>query len=308
MSLAFQRFFIPAVQVEVPGFVISNFDGTGLRMEWTISRDNTNKPDEGEIRIFNLAPLVSRTIHETWQVANASGLGVGMLLIFSIGWDRIPVRLFVGDVWDMLPEERTPTDVVSVFKLGDGNRAQRDQVAGRDFHAAPVEIVLEWLVQIPPSPADTGGGGLGLIFPPESKALIKAAAAEVAKLQGSNLTFGNIPKGLNIREEIDMIMDTLGLEWRVHNGAFTVMRGGIINKPGPILTPGTGLISYTPQNDGGITLTALADPAVEPGIQIQVLGNLGKPVGEISYRVTRVIFSGSTDDESVMLVTGRKSL
>jgi hypothetical protein len=277
-------------------------------MEWSIQRDNTNKPDTGEIRVFNLAAKVSRVIHETWQALHASGLGSGMLLVFSIGWDRIPKRVFLGDVWDFIPEQRTPTDVVSVFKLGDGNRAQRDQVVGRSFHAVSIDIVLDYLVELPPATVDVGGGGLGLIFPPESKALVKAAAAEVKTLQGSDLTFGNIPAGANTREAIDIIMDTLGLEWRVQNGEFVVMRGGIINKPGPILTPGTGLVSYETQTDGGITITALANPQVEPGIQIQVLDNLAKPVGELAYRVTKVSFNGSTDEDSLMNITARKAL
>ena len=84
------------------------------------------------------------------------------------------------------------------------------------------------------------------------------------------------------------------------------MRGGVINKPGPILRPSTGLINYAPRNDGGIVLRSLAVPETEPGIQIQVQDDRGKPFAEPVYRVERVNFNGTTDEDSIMEVEAAK--
>jgi hypothetical protein len=313
VSLAFQRFFIPAVKVIVPLFTgtpiaISNLDGSGLRIEWDLARDNTSTPDEGEVRIYNLSPTLRGTIYESWKVLQTrqvSGVGSGMELDLSIGFDKIAKRVFLGDVWDFVPEERTPTDVISIFRLGDGNRAQRDQATSRAFVAVSIADVLDYFIRLPPSAPDAGGGGLGLIYPPEARALIKAEAAKLPKALQS---WPNVPDGLNTRELIDLVMETLGLEWRVHNGEFIAMRGGIINRPGSgiDLRPGTGLISYTPRNDGGVSLTALAVPEAEPGIQVVVTNDLGKPFAEPFYRVERVSFNGSTDGDSLMSMDAAK--
>lgn len=300
MVAAFQRFYIPAVRLETAQGILSNLDGNGLRFEWEIARDNTNKADEGTITVYNLAPTVSGAIFEAWQALSRAS---GYLVTFAIGWDGVPQTVFRGDVWELIPDRRTPTDSMMVLKLGDGNRTLRDQTVGRSFSNVKIEIVLDYLVQLPPAPTDAGGGGLGLIYPPESKALVKQAASELP-IQ----TFGNIPAGANTREAVDIIMDTLGLEWRVHNGEFVAMRGGVINKPGPLIRPGTGLISYERRNDGGIIFSALANPEVEPGIQVLVQDDFGKPFGEPAYRVEKVRFAGSTDEESLMDVEAAKAV
>lgn len=300
MVAAFQRFFIPAVRLETAQGVITNLTGDGLRFEWELNRDNTNKADEGVITVYNLAPALSGSIFEAWQALSRAS---GYLITFAIGWDGVPQTVFRGDVWNFIPERRSPTDAMTVFHLGDGNKNLRDQAVGRSFSNVKIDIVLDYLVNLPPAPADAGGGGLGLIYPPESKALVKQAASELP-IQ----TFGNIPAWANTREAVDIIMDTLGLEWRVHNGAFVVMRGGVINRPGPLIRPGTGLISYEKRNDGGIVLSALANPEVEPGIQIFVQDDRGKPFGEPAYRTEKVRFFGDTDGESLMEVEGAKAV
>ncbi len=298
MVAAFKRFFVPAVRFATAQGVISNLTGDGLLMEWQVTRDNTNKADEATVAVYNLSPILTGAIFQAWQVLSAAS---GYLVTLSIGWDGVPQKLMRGDVWDFVPARRTPTDSVAVFKIGDGNKSLRDQVVGKSFKGAKISIVLEYLVSIPSTAPDIGGGGLGLIYPPESKAVVAAAAAELPVQ-----TWGNIPAGANTREAINLIMDTLGLEWRVHNGEFVVMRAGVINKPGPLIRPGTGLISYEKRNDGGIIFSALANPEVEPGIQVFVQDDFGKPFGEPVYRVERVTFAGSTAGDSLMDVQAAK--
>ncbi len=301
MVAAFKRFFVPAVSIGTPNGIITNLDSSGVRIEWEIVRDNTNRPDQGQITVYNLSPTFTAVLFETWQAVSR---GVGYTITFSIGWDRVPQVVFVGDVWELIPDQRTPSDVLTIFKLGDGNKTLRDQAVGRSFSNVKIDIVLDWLVSLPPAPTDAGGGGLGLIYPPESKAVVAAASAELPVQ-----TWGNIPAYANTRDAINIIMDTLGLEWRVHNNQFIVMRGGVINRPNPpLIRPGTGLISYEKRNDGGIQFEALANPEVEPGIQLFVQDDFGKPFGEPVYRCESVAFRGSTDEDSLMAVEGAKTV
>lgn len=300
MVAGFKRFYLPAVKLNTAQGIVTNLNGQGIRFTWEISRDNTNKADTGTISIFNLSPTFRGALFEAWTALSKAS---GYLVEFGIGWEGVPETVIRGDVWRLVPEQRTPTDVETIISIGDGNKPLRDQAVGRSFAGTKIDIVLDYLVGLPPAPTDAGGGGLGLIYPPESKALVKTASAELP-IQ----TWGNIPAGANTREAIDLIMDTLGLEWRVQNGAFIVMRGGVSNKPPPIIAPRSGLIRYAVRDDGGIELDALADPRVEPGVQILVQDDLGKSFGEPAYRVERVVFRGDTRGESVMTVSGAKAL
>lgn len=290
----FSRFFIPAVRFRAFAIEVQNLDGQGLRMEWEVTRDNTQTPDEGVIRIFNLAPVVSGTIYEMWEARAA-------LLAFKseieIGWDGTPQQLMIGDTWDITPQERTTTDVITTLKFGDGAQALRDQVVGQTFNGANITWLVQRLVTFPPRKADAGLGGLGLLYPAESKTLVEAAAAVTP-----TKVLRRLVKGRNTRATVSSLMEIIGLEWRIHNGAFVAMRGGVINRPGPILRPSTGLLGYSKRNDGGILVEALANPDVEPGIQIQVQDDLEKPFGALVYRVEKVRFRGTTAGESLMSI------
>ena len=142
-----------------------------------------------------------------------------------------------------------------------------------------------------------------MTYTAESRALFATAASATPFSR-----FRNIPAGLSTREHIATLMATIGLTWRVQNGAFIAMRNGAIKRPGPILRPGTGLINYQVRNDGGITLQALTDAEVEPGIQLQVQDDERKPFGALLYRVERVRFFGSTRAESIMEIEAAKAV
>lgn len=308
MALAFQRFFIPAVRISIPmltgiPLVIENLDGQGIRVMWSIQRDNTNKADQGTVTIYNLSPTLSGTIFQNWQVFQTrvgSGVGAGMELDLAIGYDKLPSRVFLGSVWDMVAEDRSEANEVrTIFQLGDGNDSIRDEAIGRDYHNVEIAILVRFLVELPAG----GGGGLGLIYPPESAALITLAQSEVPVQ-----AFDNIPNGYSVRDVIDMALGTLGLSWRVHNGEFIVLRGGIVSRPGPILRPGNGLIDYTPRNDGGVDATSLARADMEPGVQFFVQDDNGRAFAEPFYRATKVDFEGDTRGNSTMNVTGSKGV
>lgn len=307
------QLFRPAVRLNTATADIANLDGLSLRIDWSITRDNTNRVDQAEFIVYNLAPKVRDQIYNDWKelvdapsnrvpIGSALPTTLGYIVEFQLGWRGVAKRVFVGDVWDLIPRQRTPTDTLTIFKCGDGQRNLRDSTIPSTFHNVNIATVLDYLVQLPPNAEDIGGGGLGLIFPKESKALIAQAASELAFT-----SFTNIPAGSNTKDAIDIVMDTIGLEWRVHNGAFIAMRGGIVNRPGLILKPASGLQSATPRNGGGIDLVAFANPDAEPGVQIQVQNQDGSPVEELAYRTDSVSFSGSTGGSSQMEISASKT-
>lgn len=307
MVAAFKRFFIPAVRLDTAVGPVLNLDGNGIKFEWDVFRDNTNTTDQGTITIYNLSEAFRKLLFESWQTAvSASSILIqvqlGYLVQFHLGWEGLPELLLRGDVWKIVPSDRRSVpEVRTIINIGDGNKTTRDQTVGRSFVNVGIANVLDYLIALPPAGNDVGGGGLGLVFTPESKAIINAA---VAKLPIQ--TWNNIPAGANTREAIDVIMATLGLEWRIYNGEFVAMRGGIINRPGEVISPRSGLIDYTPRDDGGVSVSAMANPRVEPGLQIFVTDNLGKNLAEPVYRVESVRFHGSSDGQSLMDIEAKK--
>ncbi len=298
---SFTRYLIPAVSFQAfDQPTIDNLDGNGLLIEWEVMRDNTPAADEGEVRIYNLAPSTSGAIHELWQTRSAS---LGFPCTLSVGWDRVAQKLIQADIYSIIPQERTPTDVVSIFRFGDGNNNLRDAITTKTYSNVKISVAIEFLVKLPFAAADgTFQGGLGLGYPKATRDLVNAAAAATPLP-----TLRTITPARNVRQRVTEMMETIGLDWRVHNGAFIAMRAGaILDRPPVILRPGNGLISYSKRDDGGITLDALANADVEPGLQVQVQDDDGKPFGELVYRVEKVAFSGSTSGESLMFVEGAK--
>lgn len=300
MVAPFQRFFIPAVKFRAFTLGFENLDGRGIRVQWNVVRDNTSTPDEGVVRIFNLSSRLVGAMHEAWETRRPLST---FRVELDIGWDGVAQRLITGDLWDFTPERKTPTDRITIMKFGDGSQAIRDQVVGRTFNGVGIDEALSFLIKLEPASADAGSGGLGLIYPPASRALVIAAA---------NLTplplLRNLVQGRSTRVTIDDLMSTIGLEWRVHNNTFIAMRAGVINRPGPILRPGNGLLHYEKRNDGGAILDAYALPDVEPGIQVQVQDNLGRAFGAPLYRVEKTIFNGDSIGESTMRVEAAKAV
>lgn len=299
MTTAVRRFFRPSVELVTSNGVVSNLDGDGLRFSWRIRRDNTPKADEGDVSIWNLSPGFRGEVYESWAAISGT---TGYSVTFSLGWDGVPERLFSGEVFDFIPDRRSPTDVETIFSIGDGNQALRDSALTSSFSKIKISTLLSYLIPLPANSSDAGQGGLGLIFPPESKELVDQAVSE------TSLKTISVPPGGTTRDAINLIMETIGLEWRVSNGRFIALRGGIVNRPGELLRPGSGLISYERRSDSGISLTALANPKVEPGLQIQVQDDEGRPFAEPLYRVESVEFTGDTDGQSLMTVEGRKAL
>ena len=74
------------------------------------------------------------------------------------------------------------------------------------------------------------------------------------------------------------------------------------------LKPSSGLLDWSPMDDGGIACVALAQPSMRPGIQIVIRDAFDRPVGAPGFRVETVQFTGATDADSIMNLTARRSI
>ena len=161
---------------------------------------------------------------------------------------------------------------------------------------------LLFLITAPVNTGDIGGGGLGLKLRTADKIFLEQQAFKLSLQQISNS-----PAFASTKQAADWLMATLGLEWRVQNGFFIPMQGGINNDPAIELSPNSGLIGYAKRDDGGITLTALAIPEVQPGLRIVVRDEKGLNVDAPLYRVDTVSFTGSTQGESIMAIEAERA-
>ena len=281
---------------------ILNLDGSGLHIAWTIMRTRSSKTDYGEVTIRNLSTAFRLGLYATWQQFNA--LPTGFKLGMHIGWGGTVNLVMSGDVWEILPEVREGEDVLTVFRFGEGQRQVKESTT-----PTPKQYTYEagnalglWLtvqdmfVQL---------GGLR-IDPSMLNVFTTAVTSTPIAASGSWDLSGELVDNIN-----DML-DTFGLEWKVYNGQVIFMSRGITTSSASplavLLTPTTGLLDWTPMDDGGINCVALAQPSMRPGVQFIVQDGFGIPVGAPGFRAETVLFNGQTDGESLMTLTGRRSI
>lgn len=288
----FRRYWNPGAKFECSVAVFESLRGSDLTIEWQARRDNTLAPDTAQIRIFNPLPSRARAVEELWR--HFQRAPVGAIAELSIGWDGVTHQLMRGDITRVMYGP-SYADRTLVIELGDGQKAWEGSTVGPSISGSTIADVLTMLITLPYSVTGGGIGGLGYILPAESRATIAAAA-------GSSVPYRGVPVGRSTGEVVRILLETLGLSGRVQNGVFWVMRGQVINRPGPVFKPSTGLLYFRPREDGGAQIEALGDPSVEPGIQVQVRDDNNRPKGAAVYRVEQAVWSGSTRGQSVMTV------
>lgn len=297
MAVVFPEYLYPSARLILVPAPIVNFDGDGLKIEWDIQRTRGGDPDQGTITVYNLSPFARKAIHEAWKAFTQ--VITGYLVEFGIGWGALTERVFVGDCWNFIPEVRVGEDVLSVFHLGDGNQRIRDATTlGTSFVSSSLDPIITLLVSAPPPV------GMGFPIDPASKAYFLAQAAAMPVQTWNNWVLAGDPQ-----DRLDELIDTLGLEWKIHNGAFIVLDKGNSATAAPlatVLNSGSGLLEWAQEDDGSIAVQALANPNVKPGSQIVVQDSFGVPVGAVAHRVDSVRFVGSTDGDSLMHIVARK--
>lgn len=299
----FRQYFIPATTITffTPPhqrvFLLSDREGTSLRIEWDIRLTRTSSADQASFRIFNLTRGVREILHRAWKLGNTASTQLGIQC--GLGWDDMPQTVFIGQIWEFLPEAHTGTDIVTVIEAGDGAVTLRDSTntLGSSFAKQTLNLVIEYIVsnvlQVPIDPA--------------TSELILERAAELPVKSWDNYVVNGDPQ-----DRLDELMDTLGLEWKIYRGRFIALDKGIrgtTDRPtAPVISPGTGMLAWSEQDDEGLAITALCNPKVVPGVQVAVFDANGKTIGAQRHRVTDVRFFGANYGESLMEVIARKAV
>jgi hypothetical protein len=277
---------------------ILNLDGNGLKLEWDILRTRSSKTDEAEITVYNLSQAFRLQWYAVYRAFEPVG---GMKVGIHIGWGGTVNLVMYGSAWEMIPERKTGTDVLTTVRIGDGQAAVK---------LGPAVLLPTQTVGQPNILFDllkVEFGKIPLILDEDQRPMWQEATARtILPSPFSYTTSGELIDNLT-----DLIA-TMGLEWKLINGRVVFMDRGITassqNPLATVLTASTGLLEWEETDGGGVRCQALAQPSVLPGTQITVLSELGVPVGAPFYRVESARFTGSTDGPSLMVVEGRRGV
>lgn len=281
---------------------IYNLDGTGLHISWDVMRTRSSKTDYGEATVTNLSPAFRRLLYETWQTYNATptGFRVGV----HIGWGGTVNLVMMGDCWEMIPERRSGEDVLTIFKFGEGQKPVKEgstDTPKQYTYEAGNALGLWLTIQ------DMFHNLGGLRIDPTMEPIFTAAVVRTPLAASGSWSLAG-----ELVDDINDLLDTFGLEWKVYNGVVIFMDRGITATSQDALAvrlkASTGLLQWEMMDDSGIACVALAQPSVHPGTQITVEDAFGMPVGAPGYRVETVQFTGATDSESLMSLTARRSI
>lgn len=239
----------------------------GLDIEFNVVKTLKKEPNTLVLKIYNLEEEKRRAIEEKKNP----------IVQLSAGYEDNIAVIFLGDVRDAGSAFEVP-DWVTTLESGDGERATRFDRVNRAFRAG---TSLETILRETAKAMNIGEGNLNRII---KKGRLIEAAAETNN--------GMVVSGSASRE-MDRLVRSAGLEWSIQDNTFQVLEAGK-TLPGEavVLTPNTGLIgSPTIDNDGILQFTALLNPEIIPGRQLQVKSLLI----DSRFRVERAEYTGTVD-------------
>jgi hypothetical protein len=224
------------VQVEIGKPGQSGRSWTDLRIAFDIKKGTGRSPNEARIEIYNLN-------RDSENACQEDGAMVRLLAGYGT-----PSLIFQGDI-DQVLLERRPPDRVTVIQARDAGQAfSRARIRKTISGQTTARKVLGYLADA----AELALGPLGL-------------AADVIISQGLAL---NGP----VRDELDRIAATLGVDWWVTDGQLVALQPGEHTGETVVdLGPDSGLVgSPTPvveknRATKGVEVVALLQPAISPG-------------------------------------------
>lgn len=304
MTAPFPFFLYPTATLTAtttPPLVVQNLDGDGLRIDWTCSKSNKPESDTAEIVIYNLGRPQRELLAALVPVLPAFSFRA----VLSVGWGRVATPQFVppfvllqGNIKKIVPSRKTRTDVLTIFEIGDSVYSQRDTVTAQVLNNIQG---FTWSTAVAAVAAQQGRA-----VAPQALAAIDAAATRrripLTQLRNLNLRSGDLDQVLTD------LLETLKLNYVVENDIVHVFdtSGLRLDLPQVVLSASGGLLSYSEEDDGAVSFSALANPLVQPGSQVVVLDELNLIVGGGPLRVERIDFAGSTAANSTMDGIARK--
>ena len=251
--------------------------GHGLFTSWDVRKEWGPNNDSATLSIANLDLPFRKALS-----ARLALPGPTLQVQLLVGWSGLPEQLYLGEVRKCTPEERTRTDVFTVFELSDGGVSARatPPPGGADFGAAVLTVILKLTQQ------------LGYVMSGAAALAIQSAAS--TKFIFAN-NYQQVYDG-GPRDQLDQLMMSIGLNWGIANGFFHVYRAGKRDDVIPgILTPNAGLLTWEEQDNGAIAFTALGQSRFEPGMQLTIMNEIGVTLGGGPLRLDHIQFTGSNE-------------
>ena len=225
-----------SVQVGQPGQRVSEW--SQLRTSFRVTKTTKKEPNKAEIRVYNLSPdSISRA-----QEKNA--------IVRLMAGYQIPQTIFLGDI-DSAEVERSRTDTILKIQAQDGGRQYRKATLDKAY--AP-------------------GTALQEIFDDLFRVLgLPKGAVKVPTFTYSNAVTING----HIRDTLDRLVASLGLEWFIMDGAIQVFKADATPNRGPLVSANTGMIgSPQPWTDEkqrtGVEVRSLMLPSIQPSNRFEL--------------------------------------
>jgi len=267
---------------------ISNKDGKGLRMQWDIQRSNTSSTDSGTVTIYN----IGKDAVSALNIAARWVKNITYKMTFSFGWDGKVGQCITCPITEIQPEIVTENDVLTQFIFAE--KSNQNEIPSEILSASAVLYLSAFRVI-----ADKLNVKL-------SKQFIDAVNAHPIATSAQTLSavFGNDPI-----QDMNAMISGMGpnYTWTIQSGFIFLLNNGLFqdNTPPQIIRPSSGLLTFTPQEGGGVQAQCLANPGILPGQQIIFQDKNNKVLGGGPLRVESVRWSGDTDSVSVMDIIAR---
>lgn len=267
------RQYIRAVELTI-GNALTATVITGLRIQFTITKDLQGFPNLAEISIFNLSEDTRSKIQTEFEN-----------LVLKAGYEENLKTIFVGDLRNVTKTRMGP-DIITTIFAADGNKDFSEGFYNKSFTDGSkiTDIVNDVIGE----------------FKEVSKGVVQGVSETAQKVFGG--TFSG-----DSSEVLDQLGDENNFDWSIQNGKVDVIAHDSFVDEQTLINSQTGMINSPIITEIGIDVKTLLNPSVLPGRLIKVesvtpnfnLGNLNfrdinKTLGEGVYKVIKIIHNGDT--------------
>lgn len=253
-----------------------------LRVIFRVTRNLKTEPNEGEIKIYNLAPDSRAVLEQPKKVP----------VLLEVGYHADVHSIFNGYMRNAITE-RDGSAIITTLTTGDGDQAIG---GGRAFVNVPAKVTPAQLLELASKGIQSAGVGVGNLQAAQSQA---------------TATFGGPARTLHgSAERVFTDVCTMnGMNWSIQDGNLQVLKIGasVKQEAGAVKlssNPNTGLVgSPSVDTKGILKAKALIQPGLAPGLPVIIDAQFVKG----AYRIEEVEYTGDTwDTQWYAEITARK--
>lgn len=229
------------VEVEIKG-QNSTKKISGLKISFSVSKNNEATPNDAEIKIYNLSDETRKSLD-----------GENISIELKAGYEGLNgdggniETIFIGNVKKVTQEIQKP-DIITSITAGDGEKKYRNK---RHTKGYPEGTKLKTVVQDITKSLDLGKGSLDAI-------------PDITYNSGVTL------QGL-CRDHLDNIARSNDLEWSIQDEKLQIIkRDGFTKDSVLVISPTSGLIGSPNKTKKGVEFTSLLQPQLKIGRKVEI--------------------------------------